>query len=257
MLRPPLVLAYHAIGGVPRDQDPERLVVPEVSFVFQVNRLLARGYEFVTASGFARRLHDGSPLQGICALTFDDGSVDNAVVLPKLLERLGVPATLFVCPGLLGAPHPWLAPESGVRLMNEDELEQVSRRELVEIGSHTNGHMDMSSATGEEAYREMASSKQALEDRIGKTVESFAYPFGYYSRACPAAAERAGYTSAATCGLRGGWQPYELRRELIDRKDGPIVFALKNRGLFRPLVASPPARLRRRLRGATPRAVAG
>jgi peptidoglycan/xylan/chitin deacetylase (PgdA/CDA1 family) len=132
--------------------------------------------------------------------------------------------------------------------MNAEELEQVSRLELIEIGSHTNEHVDMSSATAQEAYREMVSSKQALEDRIGKAVESFAYPFGYYSPACPAAAERAGYTSAATCGLRGGWRPYELRRELIDPGDGRFRLAMKNRGLFRPLVASAPARLMRRAR---------
>jgi peptidoglycan/xylan/chitin deacetylase (PgdA/CDA1 family) len=256
VLRPPLVLAYHAIGELPSEQDPEDLVVSEESFLVQVTRLRARGYEFVSASQFARRLHDGAPLERVCALTFDDGSVDNARVLPKLLERVGVPATLFVCPGLLGKPHPWLAPESQVRLMNAEELEQVSRLEGIEIGSHTNEHVDMSSATAEEAYREMASSRQALEDRINKTVESFAYPYGYYSPACPAAAERAGYTSAATCGLRGGWQPFELRRELIDPDDGRLVFALKNRGLFRPLVASPPARLLRRLRGRDRRAPA-
>jgi peptidoglycan/xylan/chitin deacetylase (PgdA/CDA1 family) len=249
MLSPPLVFAYHAIGRLPPEQDPEDLMVSEQSFVLQVRRLQARGYEFVRASEFARRLCDGTPLERVCALTFDDGSVDNALILPTLLERLRVPATLFVCPGLLGKPHPWLAPESGVRLMNAEELDQVARLELIEIGSHTNQHADMSAATAEQAYREMASSKQALEDRINKPVQSFAYPYGYYSPACPAAAERAGYTSAATCGLRGGWRPYELRRELIDPHDGLIALALKNRGLFRPLVASPPARLLRRLRG--------
>jgi peptidoglycan/xylan/chitin deacetylase (PgdA/CDA1 family) len=223
-------------------------MLPEESFVSQVEALIARGYRFVTASQFARQLHNGGPPSSTCALTFDDGSLDNARVLPGLLQKLSVPATLFVCPGLLGQPHPWLAPESGVRLMTAEELEEVARLELVEIGSHTNHHVDMSSLTAEEAYREMASSKHALEDRLGKPVESFAYPFGFYSRACPAAAERAGYTSAATCGLRGGWRPYELRRELIDPRDGRFRFALKTRGLFRPMVSSPPARLLRRLR---------
>jgi hypothetical protein len=94
----------------------------------------------------------------------------------------------------------------------------------------------------------MVASKQELEELIDKPVLSFAYPYGRYSPACPAAAEAAGYTSAATCGLQGGWTPFELRRELIAPGDLPLRFGLKARGLYRPLVSSPPARLRRRLR---------
>jgi peptidoglycan/xylan/chitin deacetylase (PgdA/CDA1 family) len=247
MMRPPLVLAYHAIGRVAPEHDPDDLVVAPEQFCFHVERLKSRGYRFVTSREFARLLRSAAPLDGVCALTFDDGSVDNGLVLPDLLERLDVPATLFVCPGLLGRPHPWLSAESGVRLMNAEELERTSQLEFIEIGSHTNEHMDMSNAGAEEAYREMASSKQALEDRIGKPVDSFAYPFCRYSPACPAAAERAGYTSAAA-GPGGTWHPYELRRELMDPRDWRLRFGLKSRGVFRPLVSSPPGRLVRRTR---------
>jgi peptidoglycan/xylan/chitin deacetylase (PgdA/CDA1 family) len=244
--RPPLVLAYHSIGSVPREHDPDALTVPAETFVSHVEHLKARNYRFVKSSEFARLLRAGSSLDGICALTFDDGSMDNATVLPGLLEKLDVPATLYVCPGLLGKPHPWLRPEAGVRIMNADELDGVSRLDLVEIGSHTNQHMDMSLVGGEEAYEEMASSKRVLEDMIGKPVESFAYPFCRYSPVCPAAAERAGYTSAVA-GPAGSWRPYELRRELMDPRDGRLRFALKSRDVFRPLVNSAPWRLVRRV----------
>ena len=135
-LRPPLVLAYHAVGELPRTLDPEGLMVPPAELEAEIGLLLARGYEFVTAAEFARRLRSGAGLERLCALTFDDGSVDNATLLPPLLASLGVPATLFVCPGLLGKPHPWIAPEADVRLMNNAELETVANDELIEIGSH-------------------------------------------------------------------------------------------------------------------------
>jgi peptidoglycan/xylan/chitin deacetylase (PgdA/CDA1 family) len=166
-----------------------------------------------------------------------------------VLEQLDVPATLYVCPGQLGEPHPWLEPESGVRIMGREQLLETARLPFIEIGSHTIRHADLANATEEEAYREMAESKRVLEDMLGQPVTSFAYPYGHYSPACPAAAERAGYKSAATCGLRGGWRPYELQRELIAPGDWRLRFELKARGLFRPLVDSPPMRLRRRLLG--------
>jgi peptidoglycan/xylan/chitin deacetylase (PgdA/CDA1 family) len=247
VIRPPLVLAYHSIGSLPSEHDPDDLMVPERAFVFHVDSLKARGYHFVKSSEFAHLLRSGSRIEGVCALTFDDGALDNAVLLPDLLQKLGVPATLFVCPGLLGRPHPWLSPQSGVRLVNAEELDRLSRLDFVEIGSHTNEHMDMSLVGADEAYREMVSSKRALEDLIGKPVESFAYPFCRYSPSCPAAAERAGYTSAAA-GSAGSWDPYELRRELMDPRDGRIRFALKSRGAFRPIVSSGPGRLVRRMR---------
>jgi colanic acid/amylovoran biosynthesis glycosyltransferase len=250
LLRPPLVLAYHAVGEVPAALDPERLAVPPNELRAAVERLLERGYQFVTASEFASRLRSGGSLRRVCALTFDDGSADNATILPEILTSLGVPATLFVCPGLLGRPHPWIAPEAGVRLMNREELEATARLDLIEIGSHTVTHPDLGDATYEEALREMVMSKRELEEMLDEPILSFAYPRCSYSPACPAAAEAAGYTSAATCGLRGGWSPYELRRELMGPGDFPLRFDLKARGLYRPLVSSPPMRLRRRVRAA-------
>ena len=248
-MRPGVVLAYHAVGDVPREQDPDGLVVPVEQLREAVESLRGRGYRFATAAGFVRAMRDGRPPRGLCALTFDDGSEDNATVLPGLLAELDVPATLYVCPGLLGQPHPWLEPGSGVRMMTREQLLETARHDHIEIGSHTVRHADLANADEELAYRELAESKRLLEDMIAKPVKSFAYPYGHYSAACPPAAERAGYESAATAGERGSWNRFELQRELIGPADWRLRFELKSRRLFRPLVDSPPMRLRRRLLG--------
>jgi peptidoglycan/xylan/chitin deacetylase (PgdA/CDA1 family) len=251
-LRPPLVLTYHAVGEVGRDHDPQRLVVSPSEMSRQIQRLLARKYEFVTMSEFGRLLIEGRKLAGVCALTFDDGSLDNGTLLPAILRSLQVPATLFVCPGLLGQPHPWIRPEAGMRLMDLHELRDVADLPFIEIGSHTTTHCDMGLIDDlDEAYDELRSSKLMLEEMLDEPVVSFAYPYGRYSAVCPAAADRAGYLTAVTCGLRGSLEPYELRRELIGPGDLPLRFELKIRGLFRPIASSPPARLRRRLLGRT------
>jgi hypothetical protein len=84
---------------------------------------------------------------------------------------------------------------------------------------------------------------------LDRPVTAFAYPYGHYSPACLPAAERAGYGSAATAGERGSWNRFELQRHLIAPGDWRLKFELKARGLFRPVVESPPMRLRRRLLG--------
>lgn len=239
-MKPALVLAYHGLGSYPRHLDPHNLMVDPQSFAEHVRGLRRRGYRFVTVSQFAEHLgSDGRvPAGGTCALTFDDGTLDNIEVLLPLLAELDVPATVFACPDLLGAPHFAMPAESGVRLMNAEELCRLASSPLVDIGSHTHHHSDMSQATAEEAYREMVSSKQALEDLLGQSVDTFAYPRCVYSPACPDAAQRAGYVAAVTCGGRGGWRPFELTRESIDTLDGRVTFALKSRRLFRPLYDS-------------------
>lgn len=241
----PLVLHYHGLGELPRRLDPYELMLSPAAFRSQVGLLKKRGYRFVAQQELARMLTAGEPLDDVCSITFDDGTADNATVLPPLLEALGVPATIFACPGLLGKPYSFTEPEAKVRVMNGEELRQTAAHPLIEIGSHTREHTVLEHASVEEAFAEMSASRTALEERLGHPVLSFAYPNCVYSPACPEAARRVGYTSAVTCGRRGGLDPYELRRESPNRKDGRLRFELKARGVFHDVWDVPPIRLAR------------
>jgi peptidoglycan/xylan/chitin deacetylase (PgdA/CDA1 family) len=246
MRRPALVLGYHGLGEVPLEQDPHGLMTPPERFRQHVRLLRRRGYEFVTQREFARRLHEsGGPPRGTVSLTFDDGPEDNATVLPRLLDELGVPATLFVNSGLLGEPYRWVDAATRIRVMSEAQLREVAAHPLIEIGSHTSRHTVLADADEATAYAELEGSRIELEELLGVAVVSFAYPDCRYSPACPAAAERALYTSAATCGGLGGWEPFELRRESPSPRDRRLQFELKARGLFHPLRESWPGRLAR------------
>jgi peptidoglycan/xylan/chitin deacetylase (PgdA/CDA1 family) len=238
-VRPPLVLAYHLIRAVDPAHDPHHLAVAPDAFRAQVRALQRRGYAFVTMAELGRRLDRA---RGLCALTFDDGAADE---LPALLAELGVPATLYVCPGLLGEPYPFLAREAGVRLLTAGELAALAARGDVELGSHTLRHTVLAAAGAAEARREMAASRQALQELAGAPVGTFAYPECGYSPACPAAARDAGYATAVTCGPRGSWTPYELRRVSVDALENRLSWALKSRDLWRHVWDSPPGRLAR------------
>jgi peptidoglycan/xylan/chitin deacetylase (PgdA/CDA1 family) len=243
----PLVLAYHGVGRFTRFKDPHNLMIEPEIFYEQIQHLRNRGLEFVTMTELGRRMHEGEPLGKVAAITFDDGSVDNLIVLPEVLEALRVPATVYACPGLFGERHPFLHPDSGSRLMTAEELKELSTIPGFEIGSHTSRHADLSSATQEQAYDELACSKWELEDLLERPVLSFAYPKGSYSAACPEAAERAGYLSAVTCGRGATTLPYELPRVCVSALDGRLTFSLKTRGLYDGLWTSPLGRVARRI----------
>jgi len=241
-----LIMGYHGIGAMSRRHDPIDLYVrPELVRV-QVRRMLERGYEFVSMREFAARLRaEGGPPPGVAALTFDDGTVDHLTVLPQVLEDLGVPGTVFVCPGLAGQLYPWAAPEAGVRFMTEPEIRRLGEHPLIEVGAHTNDHFELDDADAETALDQMVACKATLESLLGDEVLSFCYPRCHYSEAARDVAPVAGFTSAVTCGFRGSWEPYELKREVMHGTDGALVSALKMRGLYLRLGLSLPAKMLR------------
>lgn len=191
-------------------------------------------------------MRGGGDLGGLCALSFDDGGEDNATVLPGLLRELDICASLFVCPGLLGRPHPFFARDSGMRVMSEAQLLELCRDPRIEVGSHTTDHTELHEADLETAREVMSSSRGVLEELLGNRVRSFAYPRCGYSPACPEAAAIAGFECAVTCGPGiGGLRPYELPRVIVDPGDAGIRFELKYRGVMYRVWNTPPARLAR------------
>jgi peptidoglycan/xylan/chitin deacetylase (PgdA/CDA1 family) len=243
----PLILHYHALGDIPRRWDRDNLVIEPDRLLAQLRAVRRLGYRFVALSDLVSALKQGRGRDRVCAVTFDDGTVDNLTILPPLLRTAGAPATVYVCPGLAGEPHPSIAPEAGVRLMDASELRALAETDGFELGSHTLRHTSLAGADHDEALTEMASSKAALEDLIHRPVLAFAYPGCAYSPACPRAARDAGYQSAVTCARHGGRDPFELRRASPDRLDGRLSFWLKARQVYDPIWESAPGRVVRRV----------
>ncbi len=86
------IVMMHGIGGSR---------VSEQAFAAQMG-FLARELDVVPLSDLVRRLEGAGTVSGReVALTFDDGLRNHREVAAPVLERLGLPATFFVCPGLV------------------------------------------------------------------------------------------------------------------------------------------------------------
>lgn len=65
-------------------------------------RYLRRQFKIVPLSELVQRLKSApQTLDGLVAVTFDDGIRNNVTVAYPILRRLRIPATFFVCPGLI------------------------------------------------------------------------------------------------------------------------------------------------------------
>jgi peptidoglycan/xylan/chitin deacetylase (PgdA/CDA1 family) len=94
-----VVLLYHRVAG-PR-RDPQQLDVSPENFDGQIETI-ARAAAPLALDEFEARRRAGTLPPRAVAVTFDDGYADN-LLAAALLERRGVPATVFVTAGMTGA----------------------------------------------------------------------------------------------------------------------------------------------------------
>ena len=223
---PPLILMYH--GTTPGDIKPSsRYSTTANSFIDQINIIKNFGWNTVCIRDLCNP--EKLPSRAL-AITFDDGYRNNyaGAYLP-LLER-GMCATWFIVSHERGRYARWMGPRNDENLLLSHEQLAEMAASGMEIGAHTRTHPDLSRMDKSEVSSEVAGSKVELEDELGMSVVSFAYPFGRWNEVAVDAVRSAGYTFA--CGVRPGWvntgtEALLLRRVTVFADDTPGSFARK------------------------------
>jgi peptidoglycan/xylan/chitin deacetylase (PgdA/CDA1 family) len=91
------------------------------------------------------------------------------------------------------------------RCLTEDELRELAKGELVEIGAHTLTHPVLADLSPDQQQYEIGGSKRRLERLTGKIISSFAYPYGkknHYTRQTVTTVQANGF--ACACSNFGG-----------------------------------------------------
>lgn len=118
----PLVLVYHRVSRA--DADPQLLSVTPERFAEHLDFLFRR-FRPVRLRDLVAATRDGRPPAGAVAITFDDGYADNLTTAKPLLERAGVPATVFVASGYVGSGRPFWWDELEALLLRPGRLPSV------------------------------------------------------------------------------------------------------------------------------------
>ncbi len=109
------------------------------------------------------------------------------------------------------------------RALAPDELVELARDGLVDVGAHTATHPYFPAQPAAVQRRELAESKSALEDVLGRPVTTFAYPFGEWSPESPALAREAGFVCACAVANEPVWRRsdrYRLPRFAVEDWSG-------------------------------------
>jgi glycosyltransferase involved in cell wall biosynthesis len=224
------ILLYHAFAE--RGERASRFVITARRFARQIRVLRRLGYSILSLREYIDllRTHQLPPRRTV-VVTIDDGYADTRDVALPILRDLGVPATLFIVSGKMGATNDWTAdgPLKGRKLLSARVVKQLAD-EGIAIGSHTRTHPSLPSLSPADARDEIVSSRDDLQTILGKNVDVLAYPYGDWNDAIAQLAAESG--SLAGCTADGGLNqpdtlPHALRRIEVHGTDGFVRFLLK------------------------------
>jgi peptidoglycan/xylan/chitin deacetylase (PgdA/CDA1 family) len=222
------VLFYHRVSD-----DPDPLAIAPRRFAEQMDLLAAEGYRVVDVVEAARLLTSGERLDGVVALSFDDGYRDVAEHALPVLEHRGFRATVFVATGVADgtARFSWYARQPPVRAWSD--IVALDAASALTFEAHTVTHPNLLALATDAAEQEIAGSKRALESRLGRAVTAFCYPAGLYGSRERELVARAGFAVATTCEPGANTPASDrlaLRRTAIDGGDRLADFRAKLEG---------------------------
>lgn len=172
------ILMYHSVseqksGG--RHPYFETTTSPCV-FAQHMKFLKEAGYRTLTLHEAIKYIEVGEQdIESRVVLTFDDGFQDFHTQAFPILADYGHTATVFL-------PTHYIASErrrfKSWQCMTWSEVRELQKAGIT-FGSHTNSHKQLRSLRKAEVEEEIRCSKDAMEDRLGRSVESFSYPFAF------------------------------------------------------------------------------
>ncbi|MEK6797431.1 MAG: polysaccharide deacetylase family protein [Planctomycetota bacterium] len=195
---------------------------------------LARRRTIVPLAGAAVA---GGAVRRTC-VTFDDAldSVRRNAV--PVLARDCIPATVFAVSGNMGRSPAWAMPpghpDTYEVLMTVEQLRSLPA-ELIEIGSHTATHADLTALDDVAVRSELVQSKRELEAALGRPVTAFSVPYGRCPAGLESIAGAAGYQVVVTCEpepVKAGSNPLAMGRFKVTPDDWTIEFRLKASGAY-------------------------
>jgi peptidoglycan/xylan/chitin deacetylase (PgdA/CDA1 family) len=185
---------YH--GFAPRGTAASRFVVPVDRFEAQLEGLLRRGHRPLSLASYLqhRQEHRFPPPRSF-VVTIDDAYTDVEQLAVPVLQRLGIPATVFVVEGAIGGRNDWdrVGPLAGRPILDVVALERL-RAAGLELAIHSTTHRRLEGCSPAVLAEEIELASARLAARLGAIVPAFAYPFGLADAAARAAVSDAGLT---------------------------------------------------------------
>jgi peptidoglycan/xylan/chitin deacetylase (PgdA/CDA1 family) len=196
------ILMYHSTELMPKSTVMRGMHVPPNRFYFQMLLLKILGFKGLSMRELQPYLK-GKKSDKVVGITFDDGYLNNLKNAAPVLKKFNFSATCFIVSECIGRTNIWDKPK-GINqrpLMSNDEIRKWLASGM-DIGAHTQTHVDLTSVSKEKAAKEINRCKDDLEDKFDISIVDFCYPFGKFDDDVCNQVKMAGFSSAVTM-IRG------------------------------------------------------
>ncbi|MGH9370693.1 MAG: polysaccharide deacetylase family protein [Vicinamibacterales bacterium] len=234
------ILLYHSVSD-----DPEpgvspyyRLATSPARFREQMEWLRASGHSVVGLPDAVRRLSGGRPVdERLAVITFDDGFRDFYTHAWSVLSQFGFTATMFLPTGFIGRDRQSF---KGRECLTWSEVRELQAAGAT-FGSHTVSHPKLHGLPWPDVRRELQESRATIEDALGVTVDTFAYPYAFpqedaaFANRFTTMLADHGYVGAVTTviGRAGGSsEALCLERLPVNQADDRALFTTKLAGAY-------------------------
>lgn len=169
------IFTFHSL-----DSRRDLCAMPPGVFRRGIERLHARGFRTVTLDEVVARLRRAGELpRRAVVLAFDDGYRSVYDEAFPILREHGMTATLFLTVGRPGTTGDRLPELQGRPMLAWPEIREMQGAGFG-VGAHSLTHPDLTCLSTAEVDDEIRTSKAIIEDRLGTSVTSFAYPGGRF-----------------------------------------------------------------------------
>lgn len=183
------ILMYHRVIDPPPGQPRPTWNVSPTAFEEQLSGLLKRGFDpWPLQRVLEHHEKQWKIPRRVFVVTFDDGYQNNFTQAFPILQKLRVPATIFLATRYLDSPDPfpnddWFAagasgvPAEAWQPMTTDECLQLQKSGLIELGAHTHSHDDF---RGKPGYlrEDLRKCIAVLREKFQIERPTFAFPYG-------------------------------------------------------------------------------
>jgi|CXWL01.1.fsa_nt_gi peptidoglycan/xylan/chitin deacetylase (PgdA/CDA1 family) len=174
-------LMYHKIGDYPPGSKLAKLWVTAADFRRQLAYLKENGYTSIDFRDWRDAEKGLKPLpEKPVLITFDDGYMNNYELAYPILREFGMKGCIFLVYETMDKHNSWHDPatEPWLKMLTWAQIHEMQDCGVIEFGSHTMRHRNLETLSLDEVRWELTESKRRLEEKLGREMVGFAYPYG-------------------------------------------------------------------------------
>jgi peptidoglycan/xylan/chitin deacetylase (PgdA/CDA1 family) len=226
------VLLYHRIVSPKSTIGRHKIYVYEKDLIRQMEFLKVNGYQTITFHDLQK--DPTMDLYKKVILTFDDGYEDNYTLLFPILKKYGFRAVIYLVTQARSNFWGMREGEPPLPMMTPLQVKEMSDYGM-EMGGHTQTHVDLLKVSAATGGKEISGSKQDVEWLTHLPAVSFAYPFGALNPEIKKAVRDAGFLYAVATNTgpkKFGHDNFQIRRIEITPKTTLMSFKRKVSGRY-------------------------